>query len=201
MRADHLIRAVTDANQRPGFQTQRSLIEIGLDVGNGQRDVVDSFERHHLSSSGGALDPPDGLVGEFVEGGHGQGEVFFFGVFDFVVADAVEALDEHHDGGDAELSDGGGVVKWAGGEAMGFGAGVGDGFVAEGDEIGVEKDRLDLPEAFPGNGDVAFFREAFAGFLRFGKHAGERGGVEMALIERDPAFFDDAGDDAGFRCA
>jgi AraC family transcriptional regulator len=32
-RAQQMMRAVTDAQQRPGFQTKRSLIEIGLDVG------------------------------------------------------------------------------------------------------------------------------------------------------------------------
>jgi hypothetical protein len=49
-------------------------------------------------------------------------------------ANAVEALNEHHDGGDAEAGDFGGVVKGAGGEAMGSGAGLGNGFVPQGDE-------------------------------------------------------------------
>jgi hypothetical protein len=44
--------------------------------------------------------------------------MFFFRVFDFVVGDAVEALDGHHDGGDAGAGDFGGVVERAGGEAM-----------------------------------------------------------------------------------
>jgi len=68
--------------------------------------------------------------------------MLFLGVLDFVVGDAVEALDEHHDGGDAETGDFGGVVERAGGEAMGSSAGFGDGFVAQGDEIGVERDRF-----------------------------------------------------------
>src|SRR5256714_3360953 len=134
--------------------------------------------------------------------------MLFFGVLDFVVGDAVEALDEHHDGGDAGAGDFGGVVERAGGEAMWFGTGLkarpllrsrygGNGFVAERDEIVVEEDRFDLPEAFPGNGDVAFARETLAGFACFGEHAGKSGGVEMALVERDSAFFDDARDDAG----
>jgi hypothetical protein len=65
--------------------------------------------------------------------------MLFFRIFDFVVADAVEALDEHHDGEDAEAGDFGGVGEGAGGEAMWNGAGLGDGFVAQGDDIGVER--------------------------------------------------------------
>jgi len=68
--------------------------------------------------------------------------MFFFRVFDLVVGNAVEALDEHHDGGDAEAGDFGGVVEGAGGKAMRNGAGLGDGFVAQGDEIAVEEDRF-----------------------------------------------------------
>ena len=124
--------------------------------------------------------------------------MLFFRVLDFVMADAVEALDEHHDGGNAGTRDFGGVMEWAGREAMGFGAGFGDGFVAKGNEVVVKKNRLDLPEAFPGNGDVAFLRESFAGRFRFSQHAGEGRGVEVPLIERDATFIDDAGDDAGF---
>src|SRR5205085_9956779 len=153
--------------------------------------------RDFLSSRGGALDPPNRLGCQLVEGGHGQFEVFFLRVLDLVVADAVEALDEHHDGGDAGAGDFGGVVEGAGGEAMWLGAGLGNGFVAERDEIVVEKNRLDLPEAFPGNGDVPFARETLAGFACFGEHAGKSGGVEMTLVERDPACYDDARDAAG----
>src|ERR1700719_4383459 len=50
------------------------------------------LRRDFLSSSGPAaagLDPPDRLVGQLVETGHGQFKMLFFGVFDFVVADAV----------------------------------------------------------------------------------------------------------------
>src|SRR5205085_2688120 len=149
------------------------------------------------SSSGGTLDPPNCLIGKRVEGDDSQFEMLLFRVFNLIVADAMEALDEHHDGGDAGAGDFGGIVERAGGEAMRFGAGVGNGFVAEGDEIVVEEDRFDLPEAFPTHGDVSFFRESFAGFVSFGEHARESGGVEMALVERDPAFFHDAGDNAG----
>ena len=91
-------------------------------------------------SSGGALDPPEGFIGESVESGHGHGEMFFFRVLDFVVADALERLDEHHDGRDAGAGDFGGVVEGAGGEAMRDGAGFGNRFIAEGNEIVVEED-------------------------------------------------------------
>src|SRR4051794_29798579 len=105
--------------------------------------------------TGAGVDPPNCFVREVVESGYRQFEVLLFGVFDFVVGDAVETLDEHHDGGDACAGDFGGVVERPRGEAMWFGAGFGNGFVAEGDEVVVEEDRLDLPEAFPRNGDVA----------------------------------------------
>jgi hypothetical protein len=40
--------------------------------------------------------------------------MLFLRVLDFVVADAVEALDKHHDGGDAKAGDFRGVVEGAG---------------------------------------------------------------------------------------
>ena len=52
------------------------------------------LRRDFLSSSGGALDPPHRFVGEFIESDYGQGEIFFFRVLDFAVADAVEAPKE-----------------------------------------------------------------------------------------------------------
>src|SRR4051812_38177393 len=138
------------------------------------------------SSTGPAvagLDPPESFVGEFVEGGYGHRKMLFFRVLDFIVGDAVEGLNEHHDGRDAGAGDGGGVVEGAGREAMRSRACVGDGSVAEGDEVIVEEDRLDLPEALPGNGDVAFGGEAFAGFPRVSQHTGEGRGVEVALVQ------------------
>jgi hypothetical protein len=63
--------------------------------------------------AGAGLDPSHRLVGQLIESDDGLLEIFFLGVFDFVVADAVEALDEHHDGGDAGARDFGGVVKGA----------------------------------------------------------------------------------------
>jgi hypothetical protein len=54
--------------------------------------------------------PFDGFFREFVERGHAHFQVLFFGVLDLVVTDAVEALDEHHDGGNAGSGNFGGVV-------------------------------------------------------------------------------------------
>ena len=45
--------------------------------------------------------PPHRLLRQFVERGHAEFEVFFLRVLDFVVADAVQALDEPHHSGHA----------------------------------------------------------------------------------------------------
>ena len=127
--------------------------------------------------------------------------MFFFCVLDFVVADAVEALDEHHHGRHAGARDFGGVVQRAARQAMRFAAGFADGFVAERDEFVVERARVDLPEAFPLTFTLPSLRELFAGVFGFLKHLGERRAVEMPLVERDAAFLDDAGNDAGLGCA
>ena len=51
------------------------------------------------SIEGKGFDPSDRFVGQVVEGGHGQFQVLFLRVLDFIVGDAMKALDEHHDGG------------------------------------------------------------------------------------------------------
>src|SRR5262249_4580546 len=70
-------------------------------------------------------------------------------VLDLVVADAVQALDEHHHRGDAGAGDLGGIVQRPRGQAMELAAGLHDRFVAEGEQLGVEVDRLDLPDPVP----------------------------------------------------
>ncbi len=89
--------------------------------------------------------------------------MFFFGVFDFVVGDAVEGLDEEHDGGGTGAADFGGVVEGAGGEAVGFFdvADFFDGLGGKVDEVGVEGEGLDLPDFFPGDGDFFFSGDFF----------------------------------------
>ena len=109
------------------------------------------------------LNPLHRLLRQFVERGHAKFQVFFLRVLDLVVADAVQALHEHHHGRHAGARDFGGVVQRAARQAMRFAAGFADGVVAQRDEFVVERARVDLPEAFPRDCHVAFLRESFAG--------------------------------------
>src|SRR2546425_637330 len=85
-----------------------------------------------------SLNPPHRLLRQLVERGHAEFEVFFLCVLDFIVADAVQTLDEHHHGRHAGARDFGGVVQRAARQAMRLAAGFADGFVAQGDEFVVE---------------------------------------------------------------
>ena len=67
--------------------------------------------------------------------------MFFLRVLDFVVADAMQALDEHHHGRHARSRDFGGVVQRAARQAMRLAAGFADGFVAQRNEFIVERAR------------------------------------------------------------
>ena len=87
-------------------------------------------------------------LGQLGEGLHGEREVLLASVFDLIVTDAVERLDEQHDGGDAGAGDFGGVVQGAGGQAMQRSG--------EGDEVGVEGQGLDTPDARPLDGAALF---------------------------------------------
>lgn len=60
---------------------------------------------------GAALDEVHRFGGEAVEGSYTEFEMVFFCVFDFVVADAAEGLDEHHYCGDSGAGDFGSVVE------------------------------------------------------------------------------------------
>src|SRR4051812_41375226 len=148
----------TPKSKKPALRRRVSRALLGTVHGNGRATP--------------GLDPTDRFRRQRVERLHGHLEMLFLRVLDFVVGNAVEALDEHHDGGDAGPGDFGGVVEGAGGEAMWVGAGFANGFVAEGDEIVVKQNRFDLPKAFPRNGDISFLGETFAGFFRFSEHAG-----------------------------
>ena len=143
------------------------------------------------------LDPLEGFEGEAFVGGDGKAEMFFAGVFDLVVGDAAEGLDEHHDGGDAGASDFGGVVERAGGEADRFAGDIDDGFAAEGDEVGVEGDGFDGPCVGPVDSAALFGGEAAAGFLSFAVHGGEDVGGEVALVEGALTAADDGRNDTG----
>ncbi len=59
------------------------------------------------------------------------------------------------------------------------------------------KDRLDIPNPFPGDGHVTFLGETLAGLPGFAQHLGKGISLEMALVEGDAAILDDTGDDPG----
>ena len=59
----------------------------------------------------GIFYPPHRLLREFVERGNTEFEVLFLRVLDFVVADAVQALDEHHHRRHTGARNLGGVVQ------------------------------------------------------------------------------------------
>ena len=116
------------------------------------------------------LNPLHRLLREFVERGHAKFQMFFLRVLDFVVADAVQALDKHHYRRHTGGRDFGGVVQRAARQAMHFAAGFGNGISAELNQIFVEQNGFDLPEAFPRNFYVAFFRKFFTGSFCFDQH-------------------------------
>lgn len=80
---------------------------------SGVRSIREARPRRGPSSSDGALDRPHRLFGQLVERDDRQFEVVLFRVFEFVVAEAVEALDEHHHAGDAGARHLGGIVQRA----------------------------------------------------------------------------------------
>ena len=73
------------------------------------------------------------LVRQLIKRGDAEFEVFFLGILDLVVADAMQTLDEHHDGGNARGGDFGGIVQRPAGQAMDLAAGLADGFIAQSD--------------------------------------------------------------------
>jgi len=64
------------------------------------------------------------------------------------------------------------------------------------DKVFVEQHRLNLPKPVPRNFDVSLFGKPFAGLFGLVKHPSERSGIEMALVEGNPAFFYNASDNA-----
>ena len=138
------------------------------------------------------------LCGEPMQGFDGLDKVFCAGIFERVVAQAAQGLDEEHDGGDAGPGDFGGVMQGPGGKADGGGAGdPGDGFLSQLEQRGVEGDGFDGPDAGPGDGAAFFGGEAVAGGLRFGQHPGKDLSVEVAEIEGALGAAHDGGNDAG----
>ena len=75
-------------------------------------------QRRSLWDLYATCDEVHGFGREAVECGDALFEVFFFCVFDFVVADATQRLDEHHHGGNAGARDFGSVMERARRHAM-----------------------------------------------------------------------------------
>src|ERR1051325_2847952 len=148
-----------------------------------------------------ALDPPHRFLRQLIERGYRQFQMLFLRVFDLVMADAVQALREHHHRRHTGTRDFCGIVQRARWHPMGFCAGLANRFFAKIDKIFVKQNRLDAPNPFPGKIDISFSSEFLACAFCFAQHSRERAGIEMALIQRDPAFFDHACDDARFGCA
>jgi hypothetical protein len=63
------------------------------------------------------------------------------------------------------------------------------------DELGVERDRLDLPDALPRDLAALVRRDPLAVLLRRGEHVGKHVGVQRALVERELARSVERGDD------
>jgi len=79
---------------------------------------------------------------------------------------------------------------------MEFATGFGGLLPSTFEQVGVEEDGLNLPDAFPSDANITFLSETFAGRFGLLQHPGEGGGIEVPLVEGEPALGDDAGDDA-----
>ena len=89
------------------------------------------------------------LFSQLVEGSHAHFEMFFLRILDFVVANAVKALDKHHYSGHARARDFGGIMQRTGWQPMTLPASFVDGSVAHADQIPIEENRFNLPQAVP----------------------------------------------------
>ena len=67
----------------------------------------------------------------------------------------------------------------------------------QGDEVGVEGQGFNAPDAGPLHRAAFLAGEAFTRLLGLGIHAGEHGRIEVTLVERQFATAHDGGDDAG----
>ena len=90
-------------------------------------------------------------------------------VFNFVVTDAAERLDEHHDGGNAGARDLGGIMQRTGRQAVRRVRDLANRLVAEFDQMRMKRDRLDIPDARPFDGAALFGSKAVAGFARLAR--------------------------------
>src|SRR4051812_24962570 len=70
--------------------------------------------------------------------------------------------------------------------------------VAQFDQVWMEWDRFDLPDAAPGYVHLLFTGETFAGCFGLIEHREEFSGIDMALVKGDVAFAHYGGDDTRF---
>src|SRR5215469_4005162 len=95
------------------------------------------------------------------------------GILGPVVTQSIERLDKHHHGRNAKARNLSGIVQWPGWESLTGAYGFEDCLVAERDEFGVKRNRLDGPDLRPVDGAVLFCGEALASGTGFTQHAGE----------------------------
>src|SRR6267378_1924795 len=113
-----------------GMQAERKKPKLTKRTVSKLSDSSEPSDRSDLFRQHTALNRCYRLPCKLVERRDTHLEVLFLRVFDFVVADAVETLDEHHDGRHAGAGDFGGIVERTGGKTMSFAAGLGDGIGA-----------------------------------------------------------------------
>src|SRR5262245_57088610 len=170
-------------------------------VCHGERETSNSKLRSSRLNSSLLQNPPHRFLCQLVECLHAELQVLFPGIFDFVVADAMQALDKHHHCGHAGASDLGGVMQRTGWQTMYLATGFLYRVGAETNQVRMEKHGLDLPQTIPCDANIAFTGKPLAGLARVVQQSGKRRGVEMTLVKRYPAFLDDTGDDSRFRGA
>src|ERR1700688_2619904 len=99
--------------------------------------------------------------------------MLFLGVFDLVMADALQRLHEHHDGGNAGSGDFGRIVERTGWKTMRPARDFLDGLLAALDQRGMELDGLDVPDPRPLDSAFLLPGETLAGFASLAIHAGQ----------------------------
>src|SRR5512133_741010 len=155
--------------------------------------------RSILPSTRPLADALDRLRYQPVEGPHGELEVLLLRVLELGVRQAAQALDEEHHGGHTRAGDLGRVVQGPARKPMRRAGDLPDRLVGELDQLVVEQDRLDVPDALPLNLDVLLARKTPRGGLGVAQHLRELHRVEVALVEQALRGLDYGRDDAGLR--
>src|SRR4029077_13431751 len=161
----------------------------------GRRASRTPFEEKSVPPSTNRIrsDALHGLFHESVESDDREFQMLFTRVFQVAVADAVEALNEHHGRRHSRASNLGSVMQRAGGHGVRRATGLADGFAAQRDQVLVKQHGIDSQQALPRNRDVSLRGKTMAGLLRVSEHLGKRTRVEVALVKSYAELFDDAG--------